>query len=76
MNTNKRNDALFNGGMTTEIEEVIYEGHEVRQKQQNCRSILVSLVVEEGPSVFVSICVHSWFVFIKRSSFFAKFEAG
>ena len=51
-------------GVTTDIEEVVYEGHEGMPKQQDCRNILVSLVVEGSSSVFVSIRVHSWFVFI------------
>ena len=37
---------------------------------QNCRSIPVPLVVEGGQSVFVSIRVHSWFVFMQRSTVF------
>ncbi len=61
MNTNKRHDKSF-VGVTTDIEEVVYEGHKEILKQQDCRSILVSLFVEGSPSAFVSIRVHSWFV--------------
>ena len=35
----------------------------VTPRGQNCRSISGPAVVEGGPSVFVSIRVHSWFVF-------------
>ncbi len=35
----------------------------VTPRGQSCRSIPVPAVVEGGPSVFVSIRVHSWFVF-------------
>ena len=39
---------------------------------QKCQSILVPLVVEGGQSVFVSIRVHSWFVFMQRSTVFSS----
>ena len=69
MNTNKRHDESFIG-VTTDIEEAVYKGHEGMPKQQDCRSILVSLVVEGSPSAFVSIRVHSWFVFINDHLFY------
>ena len=44
----------------------------VTPRAQDCRSILVPLVVEEGPSVFVSIGVHSWFIFMNDRPFFLE----
>ena len=51
-------------GSETDIEEMTCEGHEVRPKQQSRRSSGAPLVEEGRPSVFVSIRVHSWFVFV------------
>ncbi len=48
------------------------KGHEVTPRAQNCRSILVPHVVEGGSSVFVSIRVHSWFVFNNDRPFFLE----
>ena len=39
---------------------------------QNCRSIPGPAVVEGGPSVFMSIRVHSWFVFIDAPLFHSR----
>ena len=44
----------------------------VRPRARNCRSILAPLGVEGGPSVFWSIRVHWWFVFIKRLAIFSR----
>ena len=44
----------------------------VTPRGQNCRSISGPAVVEGGPSVFVSIRVHSWFVFIGGHLFFVR----
>ena len=38
----------------------------VTPRGQNCRSVPEPLVVEGSPSLFVSIRVHSWFVFFDR----------
>ena len=37
-----------------------------------CRSILAPLVAEGGPSVFVCIRVHSWFIFLNDRPFFLE----
>ena len=44
----------------------------VTPRAQNFRSILAPLVVEGDPSVFRSIRVHSWFVFINDQRFFLE----
>ena len=51
------------------IEGVIHQGHEGTPRSRNCRSILVPLVVEGDPSVFVSLRVHSWFIFMNDRPF-------
>ena len=71
MNTNEQPDESFIGG-DDRYEQVVCEGHEGIEEQQDCRNILVSLAVEGGPAVFVSIRVHSWFVFIRRSTVFCR----
>ena len=42
------------------------------QRDKSDRSMLVPLVVEGGPSVFWSIRVYSWFIFIKDRPFFLE----
>ena len=44
----------------------------VTPRSQNCRSILVTLVVEGVASVFVFIRVHSWFIFMNDRPFFLE----
>ena len=54
------------------IEGVIRQGHEVTPRSRSCRSILVPLIVEGGPSIFVSLRVHSWFIFMNDRLFFSN----
>ena len=42
------------------------------QRDKSDRSILAPLAAEGSPSVFVSIRVHSWFIFIKDRPFFLE----
>ena len=67
----KRLDLLIGGG-DKRSRGVICEGHKVIPRKQSCRSNLVTLVVEEGSCVFVSIRVHSWFVFYDDWVFFLE----
>ena len=51
------------------IEGVIPQGDEVTLRTQYCRRTWVPLVAKGGSSVFVSICVHLWFMFINGHPF-------
>ena len=72
MNTNSRIDDVLIGRYDNRYRGVIYEGHEVIPKQQSCRGIWAPIVIESVPFSFVSIRVHSWFVFSKRSAYLTQ----